>query len=281
MTPVRHSLTVRGRRLARELRASRERTGLTLEQASAALGWNRFKLGRIEAGRTRVAPAEVTRILDLYGVDSSVHAGLVQLARDASRRGWWTSYSGIFAGGYVGLEDEASQIRTYHVQLMPGLLQTEDYARAVISAGVPDDGDEAEKRVRARMARRTLLSRPDAPQLHAVLAESALRQLVGGHTVMRDQLEELLRAAKRPNVTVRVLPYKAGARAGVEGSFVILSYDDDLDPDIGYSEGVYGNVFIEGAEQVAGCRLEFDRIWGAALDEAASERFIADIVSEL
>lgn len=281
MTPVRHSLTVRGRRLARELRACRERTGLTLEQASAALGWNRFKLGRIEAGRTRVAPADVTRVLDVYGVDSSVHASLVHLAREASRRGWWTNYSGIFSGGYVGLEDEASEIRTYHVQVLPGLLQSEAYARAVISVGVPDDQDELNKRLQARMARKTLLGRPNAPHLYAVLAESALRQLIGGRAVMRDQLEELLRASKRPNVTLRTLPYDVGARTGIGGSFVILGYPDDLDPDIGYSEGVYGNVFIEGAEEVARCRLEFARIWDAALDETGSERFIADIASEL
>lgn len=280
MPPVRHSLTVRGRRLARELRATREHADLTLEQASAALGWNRFKLGRIEGGKTRVSTTDVARILDVYGIDPSVHASLVQLARDASRRGWWNNFSGIYSGGYVGLEDEASEIRTYHVQLVPGLLQTEDYARAVISAGVPDDQDEVNKRLHARMARKTLLSRPDAPSLNAVLAESALRQRIGGAAVMKDQLAELLKAAGRPNVTVRVLPFYAGARAGIEGSFVVLSFEDDLDPDIGYSEGIYGNVFIEGIEQVSRCRVEFDRIWEAALSEDASERFIADIASK-
>lgn len=281
MTPIRHSLTVRGRRLARELRARREHANLTLEQAAAALGWNRFKLGRMEAGKTRVSPADASRILDVYGVETSVRASLVQLARDASRRGWWTSYSDIFSGGYVGLEDEASEIRTYEVQLVPGLLQTEDYARALISAGVPNDREEANKRLRARMARKTLLGRPDAPHLYAVLAESALRQLVGGPMIMKDQLEELIKVAGRSNITIRALPFTVGARAGVDGPFVILSYPDDLDPDIGYSEGMYGDVFIEGVEQVARCRLMFDRIWDAALDEKSSERFIADIASEL
>lgn len=280
MPPVRHSLTVRGRRLARELRATREHTGLTLEQASAALGWNRFKLGRIEAGKTRVSSPDVARILDVYGIDPSVHASIVQLARDASRRGWWSSYSGIFVGGFVGLEDEASEIRTYQVQLIPGLLQTEEYARAVISAGVPGDPDEVEKRLRARMARKTLLSRPDAPTLKAVLAEPALRQRVGGGAVMRDQLAELIKAAGRPNVTVRILPQVVGARAGIEGPFVILNFEDELDPDIGYAEGMYGNIFIEGIEQVARCTVEFDRIWEAALGEEASERLIADIASK-
>lgn len=254
---------------------------MTLEQASAALGWNRFKLGRIEAGRTKATAGDVGRILDLYGTEDSVHAALVQLARDAGRRGWWTAYSGVFTGGYVSFEDEASEIRTYHVQLVPGLLQTEDYARAVISAGVPDDPDEVNKRLHARMARKTLLGRPNAPVLKAVLAESALQQLIGGVRVMRDQLIELNRIAQRPNVVVRVLPYSVGAQAGVNGSFVILSYADPMDPDIGYSEGVYGNVYIEGAEHVARCNSEFEAIWSAALDEQESATLITAIAAKL
>jgi hypothetical protein len=254
---------------------------MTLDQVAAGLGWNRFKLGRIEAGKTKAVPAEVGRILDLYGVEPSTHAALVQLARDAGRRGWWTGYSGVFTGGYVGLEDEASEIHTYHVQLMPGLLQTEDYARAVISAGIPEDPAAVDKRLRARMARKVLLTRPEAPQLKAVLAESALRQLIGGATVMRDQLNELIRVGSRPNVTIRTLPYTIGARAGVEGSFVILGYGDPLDPDIAYSEGVYGNVYIEGVEHVARCNVAFDRIWDASLDQDESANFIASIATEL
>ncbi|MFF0521409.1 helix-turn-helix domain-containing protein [Actinomadura nitritigenes] len=281
MAPQSHSLTARGRRLARELRAHRERSGMTLEQAAAALGWSRFKLGRIEAGKTRATAADVGRILDLYGSDESVHAALVQLARDAGRRGWWSAYSGVLTGGYVSLEDEAAEIRTYHVQLIPGLLQTEDYARAVISAGVPDDPDEVNKRLHARMARKTLLGRPDAPRLKTVLAESALRQLIGGPLVMRHQLTELGRVAQGANVDIRVLPYTVGARAGVEGSFVILSYEDPLDLDIGYSEGIYGNVYIEGADHVARCHAEFENIWRAALDEDQSAAFVAAIAAEL
>ncbi|MBA9001571.1 hypothetical protein HNR21_000453 [Actinomadura cellulosilytica] len=253
---------------------------MTIEQAAACLGWNRFKLSRIEAGKTRATPADVARILDLYGVDPETHAALVQLARDAGRRGWWTGYSGVFTGGYVALEDEASEIRTYHVQLIPGLLQTEDYARAVISAGIPDDPAEVDKRLQARMARKTLLTRPNAPTLKTVLAEPALRQLVGGKSVMRDQLYELRRIARRPNVTIRVLPYTVGAEAGVDGSFVILGYSDPLDPDIAYSEGIYGHIYLESAEHVARCRVAFDRIWEAALDEDESLKFIADIATE-
>ncbi|MEW2353245.1 helix-turn-helix transcriptional regulator [Spirillospora sp. NPDC029432] len=281
MAPAQHSPTVRGRRLARELKTRRERAGLTLDQAAAALGWNRFKLGRMEAGKTRATAADVERVLDLYGTEDAARAVLLQLARDAGRRGWWTAYSGVFTGGYVALENEASEIRTYHVQLIPGLLQTEDYARAVISAGVPEDPDEVNKRLHARLARKTLLSRSDAPSLRAVLAESALRQLIGGRQVMRDQLIELDRIARRPNVALRALPYSVGARAGVEGSFVILGYADPLDPDIGYSEGIYGNVYIEGADHVARCNAEFDAVWNAALDDEESKAFIAAIAAEL
>src|SRR3954452_17210747 len=171
-----HSLSVRGRRLARELRALRDRADLTLEQAAAGMGWNRFKGARLETGKTRATPGDVGELLNLYGVDSAVRASMIQLAREAGQRGWWTSYSDVFTGSYVGLEDEASSIWTYHVQLLPGLLQSEDYARVSISAGLPDDPEAVERRLRARMARKTLLSRPGAAELITVLAESTLRQ---------------------------------------------------------------------------------------------------------
>ncbi|WP_285775280.1 helix-turn-helix transcriptional regulator [Microtetraspora sp. NBRC 13810] len=277
MSPT-HSPTVRLRRLARELRRMREDSGLTPEAAAAQLGWNRSKISRIETGRTRASTADVAAVCDLYGVDTSVRAALIELAKEARRRGWWTAYADVFTGSYVGLEDEASVIRQWEVQLVPGLLQTENYARAVISAGRPDpqDPDDIHKRVTGRMARRALLSRPDAPQLCAVLDEGVVHRPIGGRDLMREQLEALLITMRRPNVTVRILPFSVGAHAGLEGTFTILSFAEDVDPDVAYVEGTAGDVYVEGSEQVERYKVAFERICDAALSPEESHGLITE-----
>ncbi|WP_055478225.1 helix-turn-helix domain-containing protein [Sphaerimonospora mesophila] len=278
-----HSPTVRLRRLARELRRLRENSGLSPEAAAARLGWSRSKISRIETGRTRASSADVSDICDLYGVDSRARAGLIQLAKEGRQRGWWTAYADVFTGSYVGLEDEAAFIRQWEVQLVPGLLQTEDYARHVISAGRPGapDPDDVHRRVRARMARRTLLSRPNAPELHAVLDEGVIRRPIGGPRVMRDQLDALLNSARRPNVTIRVLPYDVGAHAGLEGAFTILSFAEEADPDVAYVEGTAGDVYVESTEQVDRYRSAFARISDAALPAEESLKLILNTKDNL
>ncbi|MFC4588197.1 helix-turn-helix domain-containing protein [Sphaerisporangium corydalis] len=275
---VTHSPTVRLRRLARELRKMREKSGLSPEGAAARLGWSRSKVSRVETGRTRASPSDVTQVCDLYGADSAVRAALVQLAKDVQQRGWWTAYADVFTGSYIGLEDEAAHIHQWEVQLIPGLLQTEDYARAVISAGRPDacDVEDVHRRVMARMARRTLLSRPNAPELYAVLDEGALRRPIGGTDLMCDQLEALLVSARRSNVTIRILPYSIGAHAGMEGAFSILSFSEEVDPDVAYVEGTAGDVYVEGSEQVDRYKVAFARICDAALPPSESLRLIAE-----
>lgn len=282
MAPT-HSPTVRLRRLARELRRMRESSGLSPEAAAAQLGWNRSKISRIETGRTRPSPSDVADVCELYGVESGVRAALIELAKEARKRGWWTAYADVFTGSYVGLEDEASLIRQWEVQLIPGLLQTEDYARTVIMAGRPEphDPDDIHKRVMARMARRALLSRPNAPTLLAVLDEGVLRRPIGGRELMRDQLEALLIATRRPNVTVRVLPYSVGAHAGLEGAFTILSFAEEVDPDVAYVEGTAGDVYVESSDQVDRYRVAFERIVDVALPPEESQGLIAHIKDEL
>ncbi|MFI7450400.1 helix-turn-helix domain-containing protein [Nonomuraea sp. NPDC049714] len=278
-----HSPTVRLRRLARELRSMREEKGLTPETAAAQLGWHRSKISRIETGRTRASLSDVAAVCDLYGARSDVRAMLVQLAKEVRKRGWWTAYADVFTGSYVGLEDEASRICQWQVQLVPGLLQTEDYARAVISAGRPEphDPEDIQRRVMARMARRTLLSRPDAPELHAVIDESVLRRPIAGREMMRDQLEAILVAARRPNITIRVLPYSVGAHAGLEGAFTVLSFAEAVDPDVAYVEGTAGDVYVESSDQVDRYKIAFGRIWDVALSPEESRKLISDIKEQL
>ncbi|WP_182873851.1 helix-turn-helix domain-containing protein [Microbispora sp. H10670] len=281
MSPA--SPTVRLRRLARELRRLRENSGLSPEAAAVRLGWSRSKVSRIETGRTRATPADVADTCDLYGVSSEARAGLIQLAKDARQRGWWTAYADVFTGSYVGLEDEAALIRQWEVQLVPGLLQIEDYARSVITAGRPGkpDPDNVHRRVMARMARRTLLSRSDAPELYAVMDEGVIRRPIGGNRVMCDQLEALLNAARRPNVTIRILPYSAGEHAGLEGAFTVLSFAEEEDPDVAYVEGTAGDVYVESTDHVDRYRSAFEQICDAALPTEESLKLISDAKDNL
>ncbi|MEU6711233.1 helix-turn-helix transcriptional regulator [Nonomuraea sp. NPDC046802] len=274
-----HSPTVRLRRLARELRKLREDSGLMPEAAAAQLGWSRSKVSRIETGRTMASRSDVAAVCDLYGVDSSHRAGLIQLAGEVRQRGWWTAYADVFTGSYIGLEDEAASIRQWEVQLIPGLLQTEDYARTVISQHRPDE--EVQRRVMARVARRTLLSRPNAPQLSAVMDEAAIRRPIGGNQIMHEQLEQLLIAARRPNVSIKVLPFGAGEHAGLEGAFTILAFAEEIDPDVAYMEGTAGDIYVESSDQVDRCKLIFERISDAALSPEDSLGLISKVKDEL
>lgn len=273
--------TVRGRRLMRELRRLREEKGLTLQDVADRTGWSRARVSRIETGHTRPQHGDVADLLDLYGVPSPDRDALITLAREGRQRGWWTAYADVFTGSYVALEDEAAEIRTWDAQLIHGLLQTEDYARAVIKAGrMLDDESLIERRIAARKARQALLDRPGAPSLHAVFDEAVIRRPIGGPEVMADQLGALARATERPNVTIQVLPYEGGAHAGLDGRFTILSYPDTIDPDIAYVEGTMGDVYLESAQETEQHRVRFDRIIAAALSPEESARLLAAAAKE-
>jgi transcriptional regulator with XRE-family HTH domain len=281
MAPTNKSLPVRARRLTSELKRLRAEAGLTVEQAAAQLSWSYSKLNRFELGRAIPDPKTVGQMLRLYGVAPAMRDSLLRLAGEAHERGWWEDL-GVFPGSYVGLEDAASVIRMWRPLLIPGLLQIEDYARAVIETGIPEPSPaEVEKRVKARMARQTLLSRPDAPEFHTILGEAALRQDVGGAEVMRQQLLRLLGTQKRrPNVTVRVLPFSAGGSIGLEGAVTHLEFPDPIDPDVSYIEDLSGETYIESAEGNRLIRVAFDRISGQALSIQDSAALIADIAKE-
>ncbi|WP_242905304.1 helix-turn-helix domain-containing protein [Actinomadura terrae] len=270
--------TVRGRRLARELRKLREEQGLTLQEVADRLDWSRATVSRLETSQTRPRPGDIADILDLYGVPSPARDALITLARQAGQRGWWTAYQDVFTGSYVALEDEASHIRTWDPQLIHGLLQIEQYSRAVITAGrlLPAQ-EEIERRIAARTIRQALLDRENAPKLHVIFDESVLHRQIGGPEVMRAQLEALnLAVETRPFVCVQVLPYTAQEHAGLDGRFTILSYPNAADPDIAYVEGTMGDVYLESAEEIAKHRDRFDRIEAEALSPEDSAHLIAE-----
>jgi transcriptional regulator with XRE-family HTH domain len=276
-----HSPTVRGRRLMRELKRLREAGGITPDEAAQQLDFSKSKLYRIENGRSRVDADDLEDMLDLYGIRSPQRDALIQLGRESRRRGWWTRYKDVFTGSYVGLEAEASDIRQ-NASLVPGIFQTPDYARAVIAATGPWlDAAETERRVAARVARQqALFGAPQIPNIHVVLDESALRRQVGGPEVTRRQMSALAEAAQRPEVTIQMLPFTAGACAGIDGDFVILAFPDPEDPPVVYVEGLFGDLYLESKEEHDWYAMAWTRLVGQALDPAESGALLADLAED-
>lgn len=275
-----YSPTIRGRRLALELRRLRE--GAQMEQAAAArlLGWSKSKLSRIEGAETKPSEADVRAIIQLFGLPAERGIALLQLRKDSWQRGWWTSYGGAFTGSFMALEDAAADILDWETQLVPGLLQTDAYAQAVFSLRHNEDPQTIHDRVTARGNRRRLLSRPNGPRYRAILDEGVLRRQVGGCDVMRGQLAYLREQAQQPNITIQVVPFAAGAHAGVEGSVVLFRFADDGDLDVAYAEGLGGDVYLESAEELNRIRLATESIAEAALTPEASDDLIAALAKE-
>jgi hypothetical protein len=241
--------------LGAHLRRLREAQGITREDAGWKIRSSESKISRMELGRVSFKERDVADLLIYYGLeDPDEHARLMALAREANAAAWWQRYGDVLPSwfqSYVGLEAAAAQIRTYEVQFIPGLLQTREYARAVVMLGhwraAPE---EIEHRVDLRMDRQQVLDRPDPPQLWVVIDESALRRPVGGTEVMRGQLEALVAAAKLPNVRLQVVPFAVGGHTAAGGSFSILRFPDPELPDVVYIEQLTSAVYLDKRDDV-------------------------------
>jgi transcriptional regulator with XRE-family HTH domain len=238
-----------------QLRRLRTDKGLTREQAAEAIRASGWKIHRLENGQVGFKDRDVVDLLALYGVtDPAETDALLAMAREANNPGWWHQYGDLLPQwfrAFVDLESAATLIRTYEGQLIPGLLQTEDYMRAVVSgAYLGEAPEDAERRVALRVARQALLERPAAPRLWAVVDEAALRRPVGGRAVMRAQLERLVEATKLPNVTLQVLPWSAGAHPAMTGAFSILRFGDQDLPDVVYVEHLTNAQYLDRREDV-------------------------------
>lgn len=261
---------VRRRQLMAELKRLREGARLTQEDVAERLDWHPTKVMRIETGRTAPHPNDVRLLLDLYSVtDRDQLNALVKLAKDAKQRGWWYSYRDVLLNRYeffIGLEWEAASIRDFELAMIPGLLQTEHYARSLIAGGpLQLDQEDVQRRVEVRMTRQRALARHDGPQLWAILDEAAIRRVVGGPDVMRAQLDHMAEASQRPNVTLQVLPFGAGAHPGQTGPFIILDFAEPAEPAVVYMETVGGNLYMDKAEEVRLYTAAFERLHAAAL----------------
>jgi transcriptional regulator with XRE-family HTH domain len=275
------SPTIRRRRLGVELRRHREEAGVTIDVVADRLGCSTSKVSRIETGHTSASPSDVSNILDIYGVDDSIKTELVQIAREARQKGWWHPYSTVLASAYVGLETAARSIRAYEQHVVPGLLQSEEYAIALIRGARLDDTDrEIEQRVRVRMQRQALLIQDDPIDLRVVLDEAVLSRPVGGELVMLDQLKKLIEAARLPNVTLQILPFAAGAHAGMDGSFVILEFEEEGDADVVFIDNATGGLFLEKAEELSKYVSIFDTVRASALPPEESIEMIETLVEE-
>lgn len=271
--------TWRSLRLAQDLRRLRERTELSCEAVGDQLGWTKSKVSRIETSKVYVSVQDCEQLLDLYGVDASTKASLLQLARDARKRGWWTAYRDVFSGTFMDMEDVAEEIDSWENQVVPGLLQTPEYARRIIRVGLPEaTEDEIERRLRARMARKPLLQRTNPPKLHAVLDEAVFRRVACDSEVLVGQLHALLETP--PNVTVQVLPFSAGWSLGMEGAFVVLKFGDDIGQPKAYIDTPGGHLYVENVEDVRRCTLTFEAVAEAALSPEASARWLRDFAKE-
>jgi transcriptional regulator with XRE-family HTH domain len=247
--------TVQRMLVGARLRRLRTEMGLTREEAAEAIRASEWKIHRLENGQVGFKDRDIVDLLRLYQVtDPEEVAEFVTLAREANTPGWWRHYGDLLPSWfrtYVDLEAAATLIRTYEGQYVPGLLQTDDYMRAVVrGAHLEDDSGEMGRRVRLRMARQTLLTREQPPRLWAVVDEAALRRPVGGPEVMRGQLERLLEASELPNVTLQILTFAAGAHPAMVGSFSILRFGDQELPDVVYLEHLTSASYLSKTEEV-------------------------------
>jgi transcriptional regulator with XRE-family HTH domain len=268
--------TFRSRRLGMQLRALREERGLTLQAAARLLNRTPSAISKLETGHRGIYRPSLENMLDRYEVtDGKLREELFALARDSGKQGWWQRYEGTVSPStldYISLEADAGDIRNFELHLIPGLLQTEAYTRALITSGIsqgkpPDVVGLTE----IRMRRQQSLTGPEPPHLWAVVSEAALRQQIGGAEVMRNQLHRLVEAAELDNVTLQVLPYDAGAHAGVNGSFTILATSD---LSVVLVENLTTGWYLEQAEDIRRYDIVFDHLLAAALSPSDSRALI-------
>jgi transcriptional regulator with XRE-family HTH domain len=277
------SPTVRRKRLGIELRRLREQAHLTCEDVGQRLDCSGTRISRMETGRISVRPGDVRELLEVYGVTGTEADSLVQLAREARRKGWWHTYGRALPTWfepYIGLEAEAVRLRDFQSMVLPGLLQTEDYARAVLRAA-PSAGPAADidRQVALRMQRQGVLSQATPPGLWVVLSESVLRVQVGGASVMQAQLSRLNEIAVQRNVMLQVLPFSTAAHVQPISPFTILEFADPADPTVVYLEHLTGSLLLENEEEVVRYTVVFDHLRAEALGTAQSADLIAQLAT--
>lgn len=272
--------------LGAQLRRLRQDCEISPDDAGYAIRASGSKISRLERGRVSCRERDVADLLTLYGVDGEQErAAMLRLAREAGTPGWWQRYSEVLPGwfeSYVGLEEAASRIRSYETHFIPGLLQTECYARALMTRGNPEAKEEAiEQRVDLRMRRQSILSRAEPPQYWVVVHEEALRGPFGASKLMRDQVEHLITVSKLSNVTIRVVPSRADILVSEGGPFTILRFTEPELPDIVYLEHLTSAIYLDKRSDVDGYLAVMDRLLLEAGSLPTTEAILMDIRGDI
>ncbi|MGW3381721.1 helix-turn-helix domain-containing protein [Streptomyces albogriseolus] len=276
------SPTARRRRLSIELKKLREKSALTCAQVGQALDWSGSKVNRMETGSGRVQPSDVDALCRFYGTSDELREFLKSLAREAKTRGWWQVHgAGVpeWFNIYIGLEQDASTLRQYQCEVLPGLMQTEAYARELHTTGAHMSAEDIDRAVRVRLERQEMLTRPDAPEAWFVVNEGAVRNVIGDREIMREQLERILETTELPSVTLQVLPFDSGTYPAT-GSFTMLGFPAPEDPDLVYRDGITDAVYLEGEHHVREYTRAFDGLRAAALSPQGSTRLVQSVVKE-
>lgn len=270
---MRQSPTVRRRRLTRELRRMREAAGLSAEDARHQLGWTSGRLNHIESGRSRPDPSALRDLMNLYGVtDEDRRKAILELGRQSKEKGWWASFGDVLPDDFIGFEAEASEILTFQPIVIPGLLQTPDYAAYCARANLARAETEIERIVTVRQKRQQILASSDPPELHAIIDEGALIRLCRSDTKLANQqISYLIDVAEALNtVSIQIHAQDAGMYAAISGAFTILDYTDELDLPIVYLGTMDSGLYLETPPQISAYRKVFDHVSMDALSKAGS-----------
>jgi transcriptional regulator with XRE-family HTH domain len=277
--PEVRSPTLRRRELGARLRALRQEQGLTVEQVAERLLCSPSKVSRMETGQRGATPRDVRDLCSIYGVTQATQvASMMELAKEGKQQGWWQTYDLDFFGTYVGLEQAATWLCYYQSSIVPGLLQTPEYARAMHQGSLPQEftQERADALIEVRLRRQQVLTRDPPLRLEAVIDEAVLHRVVGGPAVMGAQLRHLVEAGNMPNVTLRAIPYGVGAQPAMDNMFNILEFGD-VAPRVVYVEGLMGLLFIEKERDVARYEQVLERLREIALDPKETIDLISKI----
>jgi len=269
--------------LGQELRRLRELKGMTAEEVAERLLVSQSKISRLENGRRSISQRDVRDLCGVYEVeDHRMVESLMEMAKDSRQQGWWHAFGDIPYSVYIGLETDAESLRVYEPQVVPGLLQTRNYAEALITGALPEaPPSEIDKRVTVRGRRQDRITALEQPlRLWVVIDESALRRMVGSKQVMIEQLEQLVELSRLPHVTVQVLPFDMGAHPGINGQYAILEFPDAADSSVVYIEGVTSDLYLEKAQDVQRYSFMYEHLRAQALNVEQSRIFIGDIAKE-
>lgn len=274
--------TIGGRQLARELRHLREQAGMTGEEAAKALSWEQSKISRTENAKMRVTAGEVMELCEAYSVGDEKRTQLVQLARSARKKGWWHDYGDYVKKGfidYLAFEAEAVTYRSFANYVIPGIFQTEDYARAIFRGSQPRTDEEIQSGVDVRLARQKRIVGTNAPlNVWTIIDEGAIRRVIDSPSVMREQLDYLIELGELAHVSIQVLPYRAGVHAAIDGPFVLLTFNGY--PELFYVEHLMGCVYLEKPAETGQGNLVFDHLRSTALNTSESAKLIREVVRQ-